>query len=258
MNILNNSFSGRWVLNARRRVDKLRALIAQLFGNGEQGAMYIPKPQVLGQQVLWQDVEGTVPVESDGDPIGLMLDLSGNGNHASQSVSAERPVFPGVEYDGVDDRLLSIPSTRLPIPFTVAVKFSPYAVSDSNSGAYRVFSRGHGNSTRGAIAVNAGNVYINLDTSDGFNVAPVMPFDEVTLVVRFLPESTVAHIGGQEVVESRSINLSVVSTSAAIGAQTGDGSRNFEGKIGPLIVVDRDVGPEVADRMLEYLSGVTL
>src|SRR5690554_6275645 len=93
MNILNNSFSGRWVLNARRRVDKLRALIAQLFGNGEQGAMYIPKPKVHGQQVLWQDVEGTVPVMSDGDPVGMMLDLSGNGHHAIQEVSSDRPVY---------------------------------------------------------------------------------------------------------------------------------------------------------------------
>src|SRR5690554_4332127 len=111
MNILNNSFSGRWVLNARRRVDKLRALIDTLFGNGEQGAMYIPKPQVLGQQVLFQDAAGTVPVVSDGDPVGLILDLSGNGNHSSQATSASRPIYltdgtvDWLELDGVDDHL---------------------------------------------------------------------------------------------------------------------------------------------------------
>src|SRR5690554_3312719 len=111
MNILNTDFSGRWVLNARRRVDKLRALIDQLYGNGEQGAMYIPKPKMLGQQVLWQDAEGTVPVMSDGDPVGLMLDLSGNGNHATQATSASRPIYRTdgtlhwLELDGVDDHL---------------------------------------------------------------------------------------------------------------------------------------------------------
>jgi len=115
MNILNNSFSGRWVLNARRRVDKLRALIAQLFGNGEQGAMYIPKPQVLGQQVLWQDVEGTVPVMSDGDPVGLMLDLSGNDNHATQETSAARPIYRTdgtlhwLQGNGVNQHIITAP-----------------------------------------------------------------------------------------------------------------------------------------------------
>src|SRR5690554_7397019 len=115
MNILNNSFSGRWVLNARRRVDKLRALIAQLFGNGEQGAMYLPKPQVLGQQVLWQDVEGTVPVMSDGDPVGLMLDLSGNDNHATQETSAARPIYRTdgtlhwLQGNGVNQHIITAP-----------------------------------------------------------------------------------------------------------------------------------------------------
>src|SRR5690554_6488811 len=93
MNILNTDFSGRWVLNARTKVDKLRALIAQLFGNGEQGAMYIPKPQVLGQQVLYQDAAGTIPVTADGDPVGLMLDISDRGNHATQEVSGARPIY---------------------------------------------------------------------------------------------------------------------------------------------------------------------
>src|SRR5690554_2780824 len=60
----------------KRETDPLRALIAKLFGNGEQGAMYIPQPQVLGQQVLFQDAAGTTPVTADGDPVGLMLDVS--------------------------------------------------------------------------------------------------------------------------------------------------------------------------------------
>ena len=57
-------------------VDELEALISTLFGNGEQGAFYVPQPQVLGQQVLYQDAAGTVPVTADGDPVGLMLDVS--------------------------------------------------------------------------------------------------------------------------------------------------------------------------------------
>jgi len=86
-------------------VDKLRALIASLFGNGEQGAFYIPQPVVNGAQALFQDSAGTTPVTADGDPVGRMLDQSGDGNHATQAVSGSRPVYPGLTYDGVDDFL---------------------------------------------------------------------------------------------------------------------------------------------------------
>jgi len=79
-----------------------------LFANGEQGAFYLPEPQYL-----YQDSAGTTPVAADGDPVGLMLDKSGNGNHASQATAASRPVYRTdgtlhwLENDLVDDSILS-------------------------------------------------------------------------------------------------------------------------------------------------------
>ena len=87
----------------------LQALINSLFSAGEQGAIYVPIPVVNGAQALFQDSAGTVPVTADGDPVGKMIDQSGNGNHATQSVSGSRPVYrtDGVlhwlEFDGFDD-----------------------------------------------------------------------------------------------------------------------------------------------------------
>lgn len=58
---------------------------------------------------LFQDAAGTTPVAGDGDPVGLMLDKSGAGNHASQSTNAARPTFREssglrwLEFDGSDD-----------------------------------------------------------------------------------------------------------------------------------------------------------
>ena len=86
-------------------LDELSALITSLFSAGEQGAFYIPRPVVNGTQALFQDAAGTVPVAADGDPVGRMLDQSGNGNYAVQTVSGQRPVYPGLTYDGVDDFL---------------------------------------------------------------------------------------------------------------------------------------------------------
>ena len=60
-----------------------------LFANGEAGAWYDPSDL----STLFQDSAGTTPVTASGDPVGLMLDKSGNGINASQAVSASRPTY---------------------------------------------------------------------------------------------------------------------------------------------------------------------
>ena len=77
----------------RLHISELQALITSLFSNGEQGAIYVPMPVVLGAQSLFQDAAGTVPVTADGDPVGRMLDQSGNENNAVQTISGRRPVY---------------------------------------------------------------------------------------------------------------------------------------------------------------------
>lgn len=80
-----------------------------LFAGDKQGVWFDPSDL----STLYQDVAGTVPVTKDGDPVALMKDKSGNGNHATQSVSASRPIYKTdgilhwLEFDGVDDHLLS-------------------------------------------------------------------------------------------------------------------------------------------------------
>lgn len=97
-----------------------------LFINGEQGAWYDPSDL----STLFQDAEGTIPVTDHGDPVGLMLDKSGNGLSVSQSVAARRPIyredggFSCLEFDGVDDCLVrgDTPSLRQAVmDFGVAV-----------------------------------------------------------------------------------------------------------------------------------------
>ena len=60
-----------------------------LFGCGAQGAWFDP----FDLATLHQDIARTLPVASDGDPVALMRDKSGNGNHASQPVTAARPTW---------------------------------------------------------------------------------------------------------------------------------------------------------------------
>lgn len=77
-----------------------------LFANSEVGVWFDPSNKAN----LFQDSAGTIPVTAVNDPVGKMLDLSGNGLHATQATSAKRPLYKengsGVGYlyfDGVDD-----------------------------------------------------------------------------------------------------------------------------------------------------------
>lgn len=78
-----------------------------LFAGGKQGVFYDPSDK----STLFQDVAGTIPVTKNGDPVALMRDKSGNGNHAKQKKSSARPLYKTdgilhwLEGDGVDDLL---------------------------------------------------------------------------------------------------------------------------------------------------------
>ena len=79
---------------------------ADLFTGSESGVVYGPSDL----STLFQDSAGTTPVTTAGQPVGLMLDKSGNGNHATQATAAARPTYQTgparATIDGVDDRLL--------------------------------------------------------------------------------------------------------------------------------------------------------
>jgi hypothetical protein len=72
------------------------------------GAWYDPSDLTT----MFQDAAGTTPVTAAGQPVGLILDKSGNGYHASQSTSTARPLLQidgsgnyYLAFDGVDDYL---------------------------------------------------------------------------------------------------------------------------------------------------------
>ena len=101
-------FSGSHLEQDRRR-------ISNLFKGNVIGAWYCPSDL----KSLFQDSARTTGVSSIGDPIGCLMDLSGQGNHAIQATSAARPIYdnisttlgleyqivPRIKHDFVDDKL---------------------------------------------------------------------------------------------------------------------------------------------------------
>ena len=97
---------------AYRQPAALAARVNALFRNSEQGVWYDPSDRAT----LFQDSAGTTPVTAVEQPVGLILDKSGGGNHAYQSTSTSRPVLKAgyqapaqsLSYDGVDDTFAAV------------------------------------------------------------------------------------------------------------------------------------------------------
>lgn len=64
-----------------------KAIVAAIAGQ-YNGAFF----DAQDMSTMFQDAAGTVPVTAMEQPVGLWLDKSGKGNHATQSVTASRPV----------------------------------------------------------------------------------------------------------------------------------------------------------------------
>lgn len=73
----------RFGLSASSTID----IIAAMFASTD-GSFFAPQ-----KEYMFQNSDGTGAVTADGDPVGKWLDLSGNGNHATQTVSADRPIY---------------------------------------------------------------------------------------------------------------------------------------------------------------------
>ncbi|SMH54609.1 hypothetical protein [Maritimibacter sp. HL-12] len=93
-----------------------------LFRGGSPGAWY----DLSDLSALFQDAAGTIPVAADGDPVGLVLDKSGNAHHATQATPAARPTWrtdgdlTWIEFDGVDDHMV-IPAISYAAPMSVCL-----------------------------------------------------------------------------------------------------------------------------------------
>ena len=121
---------------------------AQLFQGGVGGVWFDPSDL----STLFQDSAGTIPVTASGQPVGRMLDKSGNGFHALQPTAAYRPTLqiedgrPYLQFDGVDDRFNITTPNPTDLTFTSKTIFIGLNHTSAIASGTRVFfGRGVGN-----------------------------------------------------------------------------------------------------------------
>lgn len=76
-----------------------------LFAESEQGVWYDPSDF----STMFQDSAGTIPVTATTQPVGKILDKSGNNNHATQATADNRPTL---EVDGSGKYYLAFSGTK--------------------------------------------------------------------------------------------------------------------------------------------------
>jgi len=125
-----------------------------LFSGGTTGAWYDPSDL----STMFQDSAGTTAVTGANQPVGLIRDKSGNGNHLIQTSASSRPTLRVsgstyyLEFDGVDDFLtissFSLSSDKVTIfvgmrkLYDAASRFVIELSSDAsaNNGAFAISS----------------------------------------------------------------------------------------------------------------------
>ena len=237
-------------------------VIEELFAGDKQGVWYDPSDITT----LFQDVEGTVPVTKDGDPVALMKDKSGNGNHATQSVSTARPVYKTdgilhwLEIDGIDD-YFNLPAIPMPNPNRISVH-AILPTASVTSVVWNAFQKQEGfpdfdfiiNDVFDPVTRDSSNTYIGNNTG-------VIVKDKVSVISsEILGSLFSARVGLNDyVTKSFTRNSSVAWGKAALFSVIRYKSYYFKGKyFGGVVLLDT---PTTQNQLALYLAakaGVTL
>jgi hypothetical protein len=232
---------------------------AALFAQDQQGDG--PKPKYL-----FQDAAGTVLVTADGDPVGYMQDLSGNGNHATQSTSADRPLYQTdgslhwLQFDGAGDSLDTGVVNVVPAPVD-GVDLSIHILLSLDSGDRQVILGNRGQISSGwTLRIQDGAARYEHPGAWGVTSAP-LPIDQGFHVLSVLVTDRVYfRVDGQPLSDhARGTGYVASSNTTAISSPDNQGAM-YSGSIGALVLREGDTGHQQPDieQYLANLAGITL
>lgn len=216
---------------------------ANLFSNNQAGAWYDPSDLTT----LFQDAAGTTPVTSDGDPVGAMLDKSGNNLHAKQSGATLRPIYRTdgtkhwIEFDG--SKVLTIDAPKADQRFMhdgtglTCIGGYRFGSTAGEDGAFPIFGSDSGSSGKGGG-------FLSYDTRSQYNFSQSVryfstPVGSISYVANMrvdnvVPVNTDCSFEFSASAE-KSPNLEVLQGGVVVGSDdyitslyTGDASYNYD------------------------------
>lgn len=124
--IANGETFASWLVKANWLNDLDTAIPSLIFTGGHKGIVI--DPEVLSS--MSQDTAGATPVTAAGQPVGRILDRSGNALHPVQATAAAKPTYqldgssrPLLRLDGVDDKITTPSFDWLTDAMTVIAAF---------------------------------------------------------------------------------------------------------------------------------------
>jgi len=228
---------------------------ALLFQSGAVGAWFDPSDM----SSLFQDADGTLPVTAPDQPVGRILDKSGHGHDAYQSLASARPVYRRhsgyhwLEFDGVDDCLQMASPVNLDAGHVIAGLKEPAGIS-AHSGLLSASAAGYlaitGNGGDRSLGKNAGGVIHRVDTPS------VFPMTSGTAAsIRINGGALLCRRRGIATVFANatpgSANLSAARTLMAF---TSTGQLPARVDMFGLILLETGLSPEQTDTCLSYVS----
>ena len=240
----------------------LEWLPTELFQNNEQGVWYLPEPENL-----YQDAAMTIPVTANGDPVGAIMDLSGNGNHATQTVSASRPTYQAdgilhwLAFDGVDDyyNLGFVASGTNGSAFMISVACKLLSTSAQGD----IFEAAGDSGTRGGRIISFNGRYAFQTGTGGAarnTITAGAPTGKDILTLIYDGANMIARVNGTQVGRLNNITYASASTNSFIGSQDNDtefANMELYGALSYVGVATQEK-IEGTEKYLAQKSGVTL
>lgn len=144
-----------------------------MFAHGEKGFAY----DLRSTAGLFQDAARTTPVTLNNDPIGGVLDISGLGNHGSNSGTTSRPLWQSTGFallDGVANFLQS-PAIDLTAAGSVTAFIKFESLNTAGTSAVIVYeSSPNFNINDGAVSVYVNDTVANRNTVSQRQNSPAM------------------------------------------------------------------------------------
>lgn len=232
-----------------------------------------PIPQTISGLALWLDASDASSITLDGSSnVSQWNDKSGNGKHAAQAVTLNRPSYPSgrigglpaVLFDGTNDGL-QVASMTLPVSLTI------FAVFDQDNTNQKWFLIEHSADTNfnNGMFLYAATPYYAVRRNPDSNTHGVtgLPFYSTSArQLSFLADTTLSPSGaiarywlnGSPLTPDAGSGTTVpnteVTTTLNIGARNGGASVQFDGAMGEVIIYNRPLGTTERQTIETYLK----